>query len=227
MATFFDLPIPVREKIYRLHLVQKRPITFHQYYAEPHSNSRKNLKDKTRMPAICWVSKRLEKEASVIYYGENHFEFDGGKRCGSIISFREYTRLRHFRLVRKITFQWPVRAETGDPRANFLMLAKMKNLQELRLRVDEKKMVSDMLEKRYAIYKSNDLSGPQQQLLLHQYPGMTALLTLCGVPHVEFRKAVEMTQQQAKRFYGGPIHGGFLETQVLPKLKATIIPSIK
>ena len=55
---------------------------------------------------------------------------------------------------------------------------------------------------------------PQQKLAILRHPGMTGLLTLSGIPHVEFTKLINWKKEEA----GGPISGGVLETEALPRL---------
>ena len=214
MAKFWDLPKPVRERIYRLHLVDHEPITTTKHmsrvgqreidWRNPHRNF---------VPPICSVSLKAEKEAAPIYYGENHFSFS---TCASgIFQFTAVTYTRHLRLMRKVTCGWP--GETA--REMFLEIARMKGLQELNISVDEKDMVYTMLHARYHRQRSSfsDEPTPQQQLAILRHPGMTGLLSISGVREVRFLQRTTPAGHKS----GGPIPNGVLETLIKPKIMAS------
>ncbi len=85
MANFWDLPRTVRDQIYRLHLLRDDGIskTTHDKIATHVVQHRRG--GGRRVPPICALSTRADKEAAPIYYGENRFEFRGPVMlCSSI-----------------------------------------------------------------------------------------------------------------------------------------------
>jgi hypothetical protein len=65
MKGFCDLPKPVREKIYRMHLVQDRPVKFSDFKAICNrSNEPKKFANKAPriMPCLLQVSRKIERE---------------------------------------------------------------------------------------------------------------------------------------------------------------------
>lgn len=205
MANFWDLPKDVRKKIYRLHLVREDPVTLEEH-ADATDFCDYSTSSHRRMPHICFVSHKAEKEATPVYYGENHFDL-----ASAAASFGWQTYTRHMRLIRRLTCTWP-KINAHDA---FLAVARMKRLEELCIRVDEVSMVEDRLKDRHfrQDWKCSDPT-PQQQLAILRHPGMTGLLTIQGVPHVEFIKSHNWRGDEV----GGPIPGGILETQIKPKL---------
>ena len=115
MANFMDLPKPVREKIYRLHLVaEKQPVDFEAYietcgYTEFHDRDdtddhrllfpRLYKGEKRKVPPLLHASRKIEKEASLIYFGENTFALSGPE---DIRIWRRFAWPRHLRLVSKV-----------------------------------------------------------------------------------------------------------------------------
>ena len=227
MANFWDLPRPVRDRIYRLHLVQDDPITTkRQIELAQTIQLQGRYHHQKRVPPICAISRKADREAAPIFYGENHFVF-GTLKDGSdshIVPFSASTWTRHLRMIHKVTIQWPKPMERyfawgGMAREAFLEIGRMTGLQELYIRVDEAAMVRDMLWSRRP-RRPNVLSidtplSRQDNLAISRHPGMTGLLTLHGIPHVEFTKHWNLLGNET----GGPIPGGVLETEILPKLK--------
>lgn len=216
MANFFDLPRPIREKVYRLHLVKADPITRDQHDEIANYSP---ISYGKAMPALIAVSKKVEREAAAIYYGENHFDF-GLVRSTICFCYRTYTRF--LRMVRKATCTWE-----GDLAGEgFQAIARMKNLQELYIRVDEASMVRQMVNSRtnsrYTIGWHEREPSPQEQLSIVRYPGYSSLSKISGVPHVEFITTLDYKKEEV----GGCISGGFLETQLLPKLMGRDVDSI-
>lgn len=208
MANFWDLPRPVREKIYRMHLVRDGPISreeHHQIVKHDPRTYRRHY-----MPPLLCVSKKFEKEAAAIYYGENHFVFEPVSQAW-MFAYRTFPR--HLKLVRKVTCEW----EGTVSREGFMAIARMKGLQELFIRVDEGFMVRQMIGSRHLRQTHripDEELTPQHHLALIKHPGMSAVLSLSGIPHVQFIKAISWDKNEV----GGPIPGGFLETYVLPRI---------
>lgn len=215
MTNFWDLPKPVREKIYRIKLVLNRPITQEKHhkvvnfrYKYDHS-----AKPKKYMPSLCHVSKKFDKEVAPIYYRENHFEF------GSLFEAIEFARMtypRHMRMVRRVTCALVDQGYRADD--GFRAIGRMKGLQELYIRVNEKKMLGSMRNSRLQEQRwIHNLATSREQLVILQHAGMAGLLSLSGIQKVQFTRL---------RFgHGGTIPGGVLETYVLPRIMSRT-PSI-
>jgi len=157
------------------------------------------------------VSKRIEKEAAEIYYGEDRFKL---KDVCNVDCFAGEIWLRHLRKIRTVTCTWD--ESTTGATNGFQALARMTSLAELVIRTDEKKMLQKMLysEKRHQRTVLKEPT-PQQQLLILQFPGMRALLSLSGLRRMKFAKKYN----NKGIAYGGPIPGGVLQTQVAAKLR--------
>lgn len=224
MVDFFDLPRPVRDRIYRLHLVKADgPFTLDEHLDKIESSAL----SKKYMPSIMEVSKKAEKEAAPIYYGENHFDI------GSIDAFWRFstsTWVRHLNLVRAITCAWTGDSKTywtisaygnyGATRSSFLRMSKMKRLESLNIRVDEAEMVRSMhinRESRQRPFEGNDVSA-QEGLAIFRFPGMAGLLAITKVRNVQFIKMVNDKGEE----YGGLLPDGPLVTHILPRLRPQV-----
>ncbi|KAK4545967.1 hypothetical protein LTR36_002531 [Oleoguttula mirabilis] len=209
MANFLDLPKPVRERIYELHLESQEPITSSQHRAIIKHNWGEGARS---MPPLLRLSRKIEKEAMPFYYANNHFIFD---TVNGILAMGYDTWPRHLRLVRKVTCVWKVSEVYATE--TFKELARYKGLQELYIRVDEMAMLKKMLWRRNAHQRARvDDPTPQQQLAILRFPGIVGLLRLSGIPHVQFEKLLDRKGEA----FGGPIPGGVLETQVAAKMQA-------
>lgn len=227
MASFWDLPRPVRDTIYRLHLVKNEPIAEDEHFklVTTRQYTRRRYGALKRVPPICALSTKADKEAAPIYYGENHFAFGPGKHGGEsrIGPFATQSWTRHLRMVRKVTIQWPkpgtYGAWGGVAREAFLEIGRMTSLKELYIRVDEKEMVREMLwsrrTRRQRRAGSDAPITPQENLAILRHPGMTGLLTLHGILQVQFIKRLGYGGNE----YGGPIPGGLLETEIAARLR--------
>ncbi|KAI6898642.1 hypothetical protein KC318_g9378 [Hortaea werneckii] len=201
MANFNSLPKTIRERIYELHLTQEESITLVQY--KEHVGFNRHHKWVRSMPALLQVSRRIDKEAAPFYYANNDFEFSS---LADITDFTILSWPRHRHLIRKITVEWSRQASGASE--HFRDLASMRNLEELYIRVNERHMLSKLLEKS----DHNLQSIPQQSLLMLRHPGVAGLLKL-RIPKVQFIKLVVGGKGKA-----GPIPGGALETIVAPKI---------
>ncbi|KAI6805948.1 hypothetical protein KC332_g14017 [Hortaea werneckii] len=201
MANFNSLPKAIRKRIYELHLTQEESITLDQY--KEHVGFYGHYKWGRSMPALLQVSRRIDKEAAPFYYANNDFEF-GSLADIEAFAFLSWPRHRH--LVRKITVKWSRRTPSASER--FRVLASMKSLEELYIRVNERHMLSKLLEKS----RHNFQSHSQQNILMLQHPGVAGLLKL-RIPKVRFIKLVAGGKTRA-----GPIPGGALETIVAPRI---------
>ncbi|KAI6863318.1 hypothetical protein KC338_g5928 [Hortaea werneckii] len=201
MANFNSLPRAIRERIYELHLTQEESITLVQY--KKHVGFYRHHRRERSMPALLEVSCRIDKEAASFYYANNDFEFSS---LADISAFASLSWPRHRHLIRKITVRWDRQAHSASER--FRVLASMRNLEELYIRVNERHMLSKLLEKS----NHNLQSLLQQNLLMLQHPGVAGLLKL-RIPKVQFIKLIAGGKTKA-----GPIPGGALEAIVAPKI---------
>lgn len=211
MPNFNDLPKNVRKEIYRLHLCYEEPITLSEHtkivqYTYGGSEHRS-------MPPIMQLSRMIEKEAAPFYYSQNHFLAENVSEMWWSFLYRTWPR--HARLIRKVTVTW--KATTTYASEGFKNVGRLKGLQELYIRVDEKAMLKRMLWRRSAWQRTGwDDPSPQQQLQILHYPGMAGLEALSGIPLVKFAKFIDGKGEES----GGPIPGGVLETEIAPKLMA-------
>ncbi|KAI7338555.1 hypothetical protein KC315_g1710 [Hortaea werneckii] len=201
MANFNSLPKAIRERIYELHLTQKNSISLKRYGDLTRVD--RNCKNGRRMPALLQLSTRIEKEAAPFFYARNYFEF---RALNDIIIFADLSWPRHRHLIRRLKVKWTHQARAASE--CFRSLASMRNLEELYIKVNERYMLSKLLES--SNHKRQSL--PQQNLLMLQHPGVAGLLKL-RIPKVKFIKIG--VRGKAK---GGPIPGGALETIVAPKI---------
>ncbi|KAK5136072.1 hypothetical protein LTR08_004122 [Meristemomyces frigidus] len=212
MVTFNDLPRPVREQIYTLHLVQGEPVTIekHRRLVNYKHNYHDNVRSENFSPALLKVSKKIEREAARFYYGENQFDIASVAHAGCLVIG---TYPRHLKLVRNVICTW---SRYGGATEGFRYLSRLKGLEELTIRVDEKEMVREMCFARDGQLRWSHCSDPtpQQQLTLLRYPGMNGLLSLSGIPHVRFVERLDYNGEKQ----GGSISGGLLETQVRSKI---------
>ena len=209
MAKFWDLPKTVREQIYRHALMKEEHITIQEH--DKIVGFQRAFKATPRSPPLLRVSPKVDREAAHIYYGENGFEFDS---ITAVWRFARNTYPRHVRMVRRLTFTW-VGDYSGEA---FKCIARMKGLQELYIRVDEDQIVHDHKWERYNTpFWIDRRIAPQQQLAALKQPGMSGLLRLSGIPHVQFIKEINYENELT----GGPNPGGILETVILPKIIKT------
>ncbi|KAF2215142.1 hypothetical protein CERZMDRAFT_94561 [Cercospora zeae-maydis SCOH1-5] len=213
MPDFWDLPRKVRDKIYRMHLVHNDPVTEEAH--EKMCRGRKALGHRQKqMPMILQVSPRADREAAPVYYGENHFIIS--RLDPAALAYR--TLPRHTRMVRRVTCDW-IPDLRGVSYA-FEGIAKLKGLRELNIRVDEKDMVRQALNSRdkrphYATFAGEP--SAQEQLALYRHPGINGLLSLKGIPNVNF-----IPRRVNGKDSGGPIAGGVLLTQIRPRITAPV-----
>ncbi|GAB1741667.1 hypothetical protein NU219Hw_g7082t1 [Hortaea werneckii] len=210
MANFNSLPEAIRERIYELHLTQAEPVSLKKYIhlvgAKPYS-CRWGPRG---MPALLKVSRKIDKEAAPFFYAKNDFEF---RTLHDLLVFSAISWPRHRHHIRKLTVTWShLDVAASDC---FHRIASMRNLEELYIRVDERKMLIEMLpmsNNLYQILAQIRQPTPQQKLKLLRHHGIVGLLKL-RVPKVEFIKLVDGGVTT-----GGPLPGGALETIVAPKI---------
>lgn len=208
MANFNSLPKAIRQRIYELHLTQQEPISLKRYrYLVGVDRYYRNGR---RMPALLQVSRRIEKEAAPFFYAKNDFEF------GSLADITQFAALswpRHRHLICKVTVTWSL----WDNAASecFHRIASMRKLEELYIRVDERRMLLYMLPMSSYHHRNFNLTRqptPQLKLKMLRHPGIVGLLKL-RIPKVKF---IELVNGGVTT--GGPIPGGALETIVAPRM---------
>lgn len=214
MPTFWDLPKDVRDIIYRQHLVYDKPVTIEMHREAIGCEDRFYQRDRF-MPPIFHLSKKAEREAIPFYYETNVFDIEHMQ----LWPFNNITWPRHWNRVRKVQCTWDESdcwGRYGHVRAVFISLSKMKKLEELNIQIDESKMVEQMRVTREVRQRPYIKSlTNQQNLAILRFPGITGLLTLSRIKHVNFTKLIDMNGVES----GGMIAGGALEAHVLPRLK--------
>jgi len=210
MANFKDLPLPLQMKIYRLHLLHDEPVTPEQHDDNVRHGLTFHSYSEKHVPPILHAVTDREDVLATVYYGENMFDF---RTPAEIFHFKWITKLRHLRLIRRVTCDWNGTSKYATE--VFRVLGQMKSLEELVIRTEEKNMLRQLLysKKRYQRVGLDDPS-PQQQLLILQFPGMLGLLSLSGIRSVRFAVMLNAKGEES----GGPIPGGVLETLVAPRL---------
>jgi hypothetical protein len=214
MANFWDLPKDVRERIYRLHLVKEKPIDIYEFEASCQSDLAPLWRRGKQhgMPKLLHVCKKTECEAAGIYFRENTFTW-----CRPQDSYQWKSRLwpRHIRLIRRVVIDgWVDPDEYGNGyNEGFRLLASLKGLQELTVKVDEQAALEQKLTRHPTIKWHSSLGcGPQLQLQVLHFCGVYGLKSLTNIPHVEFEPLTE----KGRKHHGdsGVIPGGVLDTLV-------------
>lgn len=202
MANFMDLPKPVREKIYRLHLIaDKQPVTFEAYKQACGSSAtigdyegmdprtlRDNGVDISRdgisrtMPALLRVNDTIERKAAGIYYGENAFSFTGP---GSLYTRKFFVLPRHLQLVRKVVLLGWTRHSGARANVAFGKLGGLPQLESLTVVVNERRCLATPHTKKW--HPSFGF-GRQIALQAYHFEGITGLRSLRGLRDVKFVK---------------------------------------
>lgn len=213
MPDFWNLPRKVRDKIYRMHLVFQDPVS-----STEHDNMCRGSPWRKESPSLLRVSDKMDREAAPIYYGENHFVY----RHLNIAVMIYFAAPRHVRLIKRITCDW--NPDVNGVSYAFEAIARLKGLEELNIRVDERKMVfagicKRDVRQRYSHPSEKDEYSAQEQLAIYRYPGMSGLLSLRGIPTLNFLKRMNAANKEI----GGPIPNGVLLTQVLPKVTSPVV----
>jgi hypothetical protein len=188
MANFWDLPKPVREQIYRSHLVQEDPVDLHDFEVlcgglAPLWHNSKSRRGKPQLLEVC---KRTEREAASIYFGENTFacEFPHETRIWKLRLWP-----RHLGLVRRIIVNGWTKPENygGGYNEEFRLLASFKSLKVLTLKVDEQMSLEKKLQHHQTIKWHSSLGcGVQLSLQALHFCGIHGLNHLTSIPLVEF-----------------------------------------
>ena len=227
MTTFMDLPKPVREKIYRLHLIaDKQPVTFEAYkqacgvpatIGDYEGVDLKTLRDNgvdtskdgrsRTMPVLLQVNNTIEREAAGIYYGENTFAFTGP---GSLYTWKLFVLPRHLKLVRKVSLlRWTRHSGTRANNA-FKKLSALPQLESLTVAVNERRCFTVPHTTKW-----HPSLGFGRQIALQTYrlEGITGLRSLRGLRDVKFVKANEAAPDEDPGDVG-TLPGSLLETTI-------------
>lgn len=214
MANFWDLPTPIREKIYRLHLVQEDPIDFGDFrdacgdfVARPPWPGR----PARAMPRLLQLCKRTEREAAPIYFGENTFLVTDPY---PVWQWKERLWPRHMKLIRQMTVNcWRTPDVYGSGyNDGFRQLGSLKGLVKLTVKVDEQRSLEKFLERHSTIKWHSSLGcSPQLQLQTLHFSGIMGLKSLTNIREVKF---APMTPPVPANHPGksGAIAGGILDT---------------
>lgn len=209
MANFWDLPKQVREKIYRLHLVQEDPIDRIEFEAHCGGGLRSihSLHGQRRaMPQLLQLSKKAENEAAPIYFRENTCIWNMPYETW-IWKVRIWPR--HLKLIQKVVIDgWEDPQDYGKGyNEPFRLLGSFKGLLSLTLKVDEQIALESRLARHPTIKWHRSLGcSPQLQLQALHFGGIHGLKSL-SIPRLEF-------EPLTKEDHSGAISGGVLDTVV-------------
>lgn len=213
MAKFMDLPKAVREKIYRLHLIaKKQPVTLYEYKKTCGYTKTRRYRDKNvqrKMPPLLHASSKIEDEASLIYFGENVFAFDGPE---DLDEWRGVVWPCHTNHMTKVALmRWSFLTPAAADKA-FKNLWKLPKLDFVAVLINEEDEVRRSLYND-PIIRCGGRSGmgPQINLQLLRLPGMQSFRSLRGVRELRFIvDEVELEGKNRRDF--GSIPGGLLES---------------
>lgn len=225
MPNFMDLPKPVRERIYRLHLVAyKQPVDFEAYkkacgYTEVANdrNSKVEKPAKIKCPSLLQVSRKVQREATPIYFGENTFALSEPE---SLSVWKKFTMPRHIKQIRKVTLgRWTASSSGVPGDAAWKAFSALSKLESLTLWVVEEEEVRKILTgfthragHRVVKWHLSLGLGPQVNLQLLRCNGIAGLRSLRGLRQVNFVKYLNMDSNDPGNV--GSMPGGFLETVI-------------
>lgn len=207
-VTFWSLPKPVRQHIYRLTFVSDEPLDEYQNQDISVNNQKKIV------PAWFEADARVEREAAPIHFGENRFHISS---INSLHHLSQTTWPRHFKYIRTIQLKY----KGGEYfRCEFLRcLQRLKQLDELSLIVDEREWFDNKLHSAEDLNWSTELEViPQLALRGYYFPGVSALLGLSGIRSVKFLADPNANPAKPVYAFQGPLANGFFETILKPRL---------
>ena len=221
MANFMDLPKAVREKIYRLHLIaDEQPITFEAHIKTcgypgwvlggPWSSSpRLNEQEKRKMPPLLHVNRKIEKEASLIYFGENTFALSGPE---DIVIWKRFAWPRHLRHISKVVLLRWTRLKLKGADDAFANLWKFLKIECLTVVIDEEQKVRGIVE-HHPVIRCGGRSGigPQIGLQLLHLNGIDGFRGLRNVQKLKFVKSASAFDSDGPEDIGSVL-GGVLES---------------
>jgi len=228
MKTFWDLPKPVREKIYRLDLVaQKQPVDFTIYkktcgYTENAGDADHGVgkPPKTQCPNLLQVSRKIEREASPIYFGENTFQFS---RPEGLSVWKRFTAPRHIKQMRKVALSGWTELRGASADTTFKAFNALPKLESLTLclkeeeTLEKKLLYSDFRTQNRPINWHPSLGfGPQVNLQLLRLRSMDGLRSLRGLREVKVVKDLGISSNDSNNV--GLMAGGFFETVIIKEI---------
>jgi hypothetical protein len=220
MKTFWDLPKPVREKIYRLHLVpEEQPVSFEAYketcgYTESDNKGYKPAK--VLCPILLLVNRKMDREASPIYFGENAFHL---ARPESLSDWKRFTTTRHMKQMRKVVVSEWTKLRGASADGAFKVFDTLPKLESLTFCFREEDQLREKLghpdfraKNRFITWHQTLGFGPQVNLQLLRLQGMDGLRSLRGLREVKLVKDLNVSSDDLDNV--GSMPEGFFETVV-------------
>lgn len=210
MTTFWDLPRSVRERIYRLNLVQETPLVFDEFMK---MCGNKDTFPLTTMPCLMQADRKLELEAVDIFYRENTFQMNVNKSPWRWINLMSRPHIDRIRTI--VVTDWDRFVAPAD--RFFSAIGHFKGLESLSVQFNEQQALRSYLQStaKHAGMKWHISlgHGPQLQLQMLHFTGIRGLRSIRGLRHVEF---VPRNREAREEIVGdfGPIHDGFLNAIV-------------
>lgn len=207
MANFWDLPLLVRERIYRLNLVKDTPIDFEDFEC---MCNHKHTHPPNAMPCLMQVSRISEVEAMDIFLGENSFVM--GPRCMWL--WKHWMPRRHMNRIRNIVVSgWREFGNNCD--RFFRFIGSLKNLESLSVKMNEQQSLREYLNSSATLsgmkWHSSLGYGPQVQLHVLHFNGIRGLRSIQGLRHVEFIPRDPKAKEEVPGDFGS-IPGGLLDS---------------
>lgn len=231
MTNFMDLPKPVREKIYRLHLVaEKQPVDFEAYkkicgYTETWTRGVRKPTE-LKCPSLLLLSSEVEKEASPIFFGENTFCL---RDATSLSTWKRFTLPYHLKQVRKIAISVFGERYASTGISAFTAFNSLPKLECLTVRIDEQKCLEMAVAHHEHTSTNREISwhpclgfGPQLDLQSLRLDGVAGLRFVRGLREIKFVKDLNISNDDLKNV--GSMSGGFLETVVRREVLQTRSP---
>lgn len=224
MKTFWNFPKPVREKIYRLVLIEvEQPVDFAAYKKtcgytgnadDMDCTSKKP--DKLKGPDLLQVSRKMERETSHIYFGENTFCLWSPE---ALSVWKRFAATRHIKQIRKVALWGWTDSKGVSADAAFKAFNALPKLESLTFCFKEEKELAAMFttHEQKPAYRiiSWHVSlgfGPQVNLQLLRLPGISGLRSLRGLREVNFVNDLNFSSEDPGNV--GSMPGGFMETVV-------------
>jgi hypothetical protein len=225
MKTFWDLPKPVRERIYRLHLVAEgQPVSFEAYKETcgyPESDGCETVRPaKLLCPSLLDVNRKMEREASPVYFGENTFQLF---RPESLNLWKHFTTPRHFKQIRRLALSGWTELRGASADGTFKAFNALPKLESLTFCFQEEETLKGKLS--YPDFRTPNRQitwhpslgyGPQVNLQLLRLHGMDGLRSLRGLREVKFVKDLNVSSDNLGN--AGSMLGGFFETVIMQEI---------
>lgn len=189
MTNFWDLPKAVREKIYRMHLVQDSPVTLNDF--KTFCNKCRVSSSERVTPCLLQADLRIEREAARFYFRENEFVLSELREIHLLLAT---AWPRHYNLIQTIVLgEWPLYSrKLGGSRVDqhVRKLAVLRGLVDLTIKLNEQEALKAMLGNKRSHssmqWHSSLGYGPQVQLQLLHLDGINALREMRRLRQVSF-----------------------------------------